>query len=123
MAIKGTNWGGSDNDNPAVSPVPVDFVDTAALGDVVRIQFGLERYVVVGAQGLPVDVPRFHSPSQILEELLDEAQARGDWLGWTVKGSALFDEMEEFVARVGDTYLQVIDSLSSDLCRRGGRPG
>lgn len=59
--------------------------------------------------------PGFTAP-QIVEMLLDEAQARGELEGWSVEAHGDFDNIPEFSCRVGASYREVLDALmAADL--------
>jgi hypothetical protein len=54
--------------------------------------------------------PGFTAP-QIIEELLDEAQDRGELAGWTFVTYGTHSEVEEWACRVGETTLSALESL------------
>lgn len=49
---------------------------------------------------------------QIVEMLLEEAQDRGMLTDWSIQSYGEFGNIEEFSARVGDSYLSVLESLA-----------
>lgn len=109
--VLGTNWGGSESDNPAGIATAVYTVDTG------RMILDDKLFVSQEDDGwkcldYPSTLPGFTAP-EILQMLLDEAQARGELEGWTLDAVGEFPQIEEFACRVGDTYYQVIESLSA----------
>ena len=61
---------------------------------------------------------------QILEMLLEEAQARDELLGWTIEAHGSFGNIEEFSVRVGTTYAEVLDNLAvADIDFAAGHEG
>lgn len=110
LGILGTNWGGSESDNPAGVANAVYTINTGSmvLDDLLWVSHEEQDWVCLD---YPEVLPGFTAP-QILQMLLDEAQARGELEGWTIDAVGDFDEIEEFACRVGDSYLKVIESLA-----------
>lgn len=59
--------------------------------------------------------PGFTAP-EIVDMLLDEAQARGELLGWTITAHGTHASIEEFSVRVGSTYRDVLDQIATAHC-------
>ena len=63
----------------------------------------------------PTEKPGFTAP-QILQMLLDEAQARSELNGWTISVHEDHPNIEEFSVRVGTNYRAVIENLRALWC-------
>lgn len=59
--------------------------------------------------------PGFTAP-EIVDMLLDEAQGRGELLGWTITVHGTHPNIEEFSVRVGTNYRDVLDQISTVHC-------
>lgn len=109
LAILANNWAGGE-DNPAGLIVAAFEVEGGGvIGDPLFATAAAEEWV---ALDYPSPKPGYTAP-QILQELLTEAQARGELTGWTIDAQGSFEVLEEFAVRVGDSYRSIIDALSA----------
>jgi hypothetical protein len=109
LAILVNNWAGGA-DNPAGLLAAVFEVEpNGSLGEPLFTSASSGDWVGVD---YPEPKPGY-TAAEILEELLSEAQARGELIGWTIDADGSFEEIEEFAVRIGDSYRSVIDALTT----------
>lgn len=112
VAARVENWAGSVSDNPAGLICSAAEVTSSWTVDDTGIFGSAESSYNWVCKDYPSTFPGF-TPIEILQELLDEAQARGVLTGWTIDdNSGSYDELEEFAVRVGDSYLKVLEQMS-----------
>lgn len=106
VAFEAFNFGG-----PAFFLSSGFIVDNGVIGEAIfSTGDGLWRWL-----DYPTEKPGFTAP-EILDMLLDEAQDRGELLGWTIQVHGTHPNIEEFSCRIGTTYREVLTQLSELWC-------
>lgn len=115
IAVKLTNW-----DTGSVNPSSFICAVFKVEGDVIADQAPIFTSSADTFDWMGLDYPDpkpGFTAVEILDELLEEAQTRGGiygpLAGWTIEEHGTHTPIPEFVATVGDTYLQVIESLAA----------
>jgi len=108
IAASVENWGGSESDNPAGLALSAWMVESDELQDL------LFTTRAADSAWRSLDYPSvFPSRSfpEILAKLLAECQANDELVGWTIDdGGEVYDDVEEFVCRVGATLWEVVEA-------------
>lgn len=106
VAIKVTNWPGGSI-NPSGFRYTAAKVTDGKFGDVLFTSASALPWI---CKDLPSPFPGFTAP-QILQMLLDEAQARGELQGWSIVVHGDHEQIEEYSIRVGTDYVDVISDM------------